>query len=216
MIKLTDVLDDIIGGNPLLQLGLHHDLFNLTQTARYLHPLVETKAGKDVTVGALTMALSRLQKEAQKQRLHRDSYDIEKISMHTNLSALTYTKTDGAQAGVRKLHSAIQKKNGYMTMTEGTAQITVILESQFAPIARKFISQRPRSCIHHIASIGVTFNEEYLQIPGFMYIILQQMMLLTINIIEVSSTFTELVLYINEQDLKTAFEALENLFVRSA
>ena len=113
---------------------------------------------------------------------------------------------------MHKLGSSVQKKNGYITISEGTNQITIILDSKFRSLSRSAISQRPRYAHDHIAAVGVTFSEEYLKVPGFMAVILQQMMLLNINIIEVSSTFTELVLYIEEKDLKLTFDALHGLF----
>lgn len=87
-------------------------------------------------------------------------------------------------------------------------------ETQGYSLARTLIDQKLRFIHHAVSSIGVTFDEEYLTIPGFIYIILQQMMPLNINIIEVSSTCTELVLYIDEKDMKIAYEALEASFIK--
>ena len=132
--------------------------------------------------------------------------------MQTGLSTFTFTRTPETHAGVHKLYNAIQKKNGYITISQGSGQITVIIESRFKENVRDAISARPRFNHKNIAAIGIAFDEKYIEVPGLIYVVLQQMMLLNINIIEVSSTFTELVLYVSEADLKTAFEALEVLF----
>ena len=213
MLKITDAISSIISENPLLQFGLQHRLLNLSQTASYLKPLIETKAKKEVSVNALTMALSRFQRNMKKKRLQRESYRIDQVSMHTGLSTFTFAKTMETSAGVHKLYQSIQKAHGYITIAQGTNQITVILDSRFASKVRQYVSARPRFRHENIASVGVSFDEKFIKVPGLIYIVLQQMMLLNINIFEVSSTYTELVLYTAEEDLKVAFEALEVLFV---
>ena len=215
MLKITDAIKSVVSENPLLQFGMQHRLLNLTKTAGYLKPLIEIKSKKYVTVSSLTMALSRFQSEIRKQSLQRESYRIDQISMHTGLSTFTFTKTPETHAGVNKLYQMVQSEHGYITIAQGTNQITVIIDSVFAEKVKKFISSRPRFHHKNIASIGVSFDEKFIRVPGLIYIVLQQMMLLNINILEVSSTYTELVLYIVEEDLKTAFEALQYLFCRN-
>ena len=214
MIKIADALTELISENPLLQFGLQHNLLNLSQTARYLEPLIETKVKKDITAAAITMALSRMQNETRKRKLQRDMYTIDRISMQTGLSTFTFAKTADAYARLRVLYASIQKASGFIVITQGTRQITVIVESKFAMRVKCVLSGRPLYSHKKVSSISASFDEKYLKIPGFIYIVLQQMMLLNINIIEVSSTFTELVLYIDEADLKIAFEALQVLFVK--
>ena len=46
----------------------------------------------------------------------------------------------------------------------------------------------------------------------FLYYILQQTTLQNINIIEISSTFTEIVLYVEEQDTKLTFDTVYESF----
>lgn len=212
MIRITDAIREVISGNPILQFGLQHRLLNLSQTAAYLKPLIETRAKKQVSVNALTMALSRLQRSIKKKGLQRENYRFDRINMQTGLSTFTFTRTPETHAEVHKLYNAIQKKNGYITISQGSGQITVIIESRFKENVRNAISARARFRHENIAAIGIAFDEKYIEVPGLIYVVLQQMMLLNINIIEVSSTFTELVLYVAESDLKTAFEALEVLF----
>ncbi len=214
MIRLHDTLRALVAENPLIQFGFRHGLLNLTKTAQYLKPLVEMRTKKGISVSALTMALSRLQREAAGGRLKRSTYHFDRINMHTSLCAYTFTISPETHKGVHRLYDAVQKANGYITISQGTSQITVIVQSQFQDRVHKLIGTRPRFTHTNVASVGIAFDETYVEVPGLIYIVLQQMMLLNINIIEVSSTYTELVLYVAEKDLKTAFEALEALFVQ--
>ena len=212
MIKLSDVLTDIVTGNPFLQFGLQHRLLNLSQTAKYLQPVVAAQAKKDVKASALLMALSRLQKDLKKTDLQREQFAFENIAIHGGLATFTYAKTEEVLKGAYKLHTTVQKENKYITISEGTSQVTIIVESTFSPLVRKLISQKPQFVHNNVSSIGIAFSKDYIAVPGLIYIIVQQLMLMNINIIEVSSTFTEFVLYIADEDLKMAFEALHSLF----
>ncbi len=212
MIRISDALRQMVHGNPLLQFALQHRLLNLRRTAAYLRPLVETKARKPVSIGALTMALSRLQIAEGKTSLQREMYRFDHIAIHTGLATFTFGKSSETHDGVQRLYAAVHEDGEYITIAEGTGQITVIVDADQAENVRKLIPQQPQYTHDRVASIGVVFGQKYLKIPGLIYIVLQQLMLLNINIIEVSSTFTELSLYVDEADLKPAFEALESLF----
>ncbi len=212
MLRIGDALRDMVQGNPILQFGLQHRLLNLRSTAAYIKPLVEAKTRKQCTESSLTMALSRLQRAETKTLLSRSVYHFDRVMMHTRLATFTYAKSKETHAGVQKLHAFLQRSGGYMTVAEGTSQITMILDVEQAVHVERLLLQQPLYRNEHIASVSVSFGETYLNIPGLIYIVLQQLMLLNINIIEVSSTYTELSLYIDEADLKTAFDALEGLF----
>ena len=214
MLKLADALGEIVAGNPLLQFGLQHRLLNLSKTASYLCPLIAVKTKKDVQESTVHMALSRLQRSSRKKGLHREEYEFKQITMQTGLSTYTFTRTEAAHAGVHKLYDEVQRRNGYMTISQGAHQITIIIESGYAASVKKHVTQRPRFIHENVSSVGITFDEKYLQIPGLIYIVMQQLMLLNINIIEVSSTCTELVVYIDDADIQSAFEALHYLFVK--
>jgi hypothetical protein len=158
------------------------------------------------------MALSRLQKREEKTGLQRTTYRFNRVALRTGLVTCTFGKSREAHAGVQRLYAAVHARGGYMTVAEGTGQITIIVDAEHAGKVRQIVGQKPQYQHDHVASVSVAFDERYLDIPGLIYIVLQQLMFLNINIIEVSSTYTELSIYVREEDVKLAFEALESLF----
>ena len=60
MIKISDAILAVIRGNTFLEFGVHHQLFNQTQLARYLQPFVAARSHKEPKASAIAMALSRL------------------------------------------------------------------------------------------------------------------------------------------------------------
>ncbi len=213
MIKISDVIKDIVTGNPFLQFGIQHKLLNLSQVTKYLRPIVAAKSKKEVTDSALLMAISRLQGEISNKDLQRDKFSLENISIHTGLATFTYVKTEASLRGAYKLHTTVHNANGYITISEGTNQITIIVDAKYSSLIKKLIRQKPQFAHENVSSVGITFSEEYIRVPGMIYMIIQQLMLMNINILEVSSTYTELAIYMANEDIKPAFEVLHSIFV---
>lgn len=214
MLRLADVIEDVCLGNPLLQFGLQHRLLNLSQVAAYIQPLLEVKAKKEVQTQTILMALSRLQKRMKKTSTEREDFRIKHLFIQSNLITNTFAKTPAIHSAAQEVYAQIQAKKGFIAISESIGEITLITEDQYESLIHDLIKAKPKFSHSHLSSIGVTFDEKYTTIPGFIYIILQQLLLLHINVIEITSTFTEIVLYIDEKDTKMAFEALHRLFVR--
>ena len=213
MIRLSNIITEVVNNNPLLKLGMHQRLFNLAQLARFIHPLVETRAKKGVSHSAIVMSLSRLQRSFSKDAIERSQFKIENLTITKSLMTCTYPKTHAVQNSIQTLHTEIRKLDGYLTLTAGTNQITIIIDEQNEKVIHKLVTTKPLNIQKNIASIGISFDEKYLQFPGMLYILLQQITLQNINIIEIASTSTEIVIYVEDKDAKIAFDTLFHLFI---
>jgi pyridoxine 5'-phosphate synthase PdxJ len=67
--KTSEALEQVIAGNPFLQFGLAHRLYNLSELAKIVQPIVEVRIGKTVQRTALVTGLSRLQKRFKRGSL---------------------------------------------------------------------------------------------------------------------------------------------------
>ncbi|MBI3618645.1 hypothetical protein HY213_01255 [Candidatus Peregrinibacteria bacterium] len=212
MLTLSAIVPEIVGSHPFLQYGVQHRIFNLSQLAKHIRPLVELRAKKHVTESAIVMALSRHQRRASKVGMRQEEFHIEKLTVHTGLCTFSYTKTDDLPRKVHQLHTAVLRKSGYITLSEGTREITVIVDAAYAPLVRTLVGPHPKYFHARIAAVGVHFSARYVDVPGPLCIILQQIWLQHINVREVASTLTEFVLYIDEANTKLAFDTLYQLF----
>jgi len=212
MLKITNAVRQMVEGNPLLQFGLHHRLLNLTQIARYIDPLIEARVKKEAGTSAIVMALSRLQKEMIRNAPQREDYNIKTIDIHTHLATFTYQKTTQTAREIHKLANSIQSKGGYISLSESMRETTVIIEKENLDVLHRTVTERSVHAHENISGIGIVFDEKYTRVPGMYYILLQQLLLQNINMIEITSTFTSLVLYIDERDTQLAFDTLYGLF----
>jgi len=215
MKKISDALREITQRNPLLQFGISHGLFNLSKLSKFLQKQIAARTQKEVQVSAITMSLSRLQRQAKKIAPQIQQFEVENILIYSDLFTMTFVKTPEVHQQIQKLYTAVQQQNGFMTLSEGGNQITIILENNFLDLTKPMITATPVYENLAVSSVGVRFAAKYLDIPGFLYIVLQQIVLQGINVVELSSTYTEFIIYIEKRNAKLAFETIFQCFSKS-
>jgi len=215
MLKISDAVREILAGHTLLSYGLQYKLFNLSQVARFIKPLVEARTQKEVQESAVLMNLSRQQdKLAQLSPLDLPEFFLDKLSIHSNLCSLTLAKSEASHRALNKLFPVIQERNGFLTITEGMSEIAVIVEDEFYDEVRTWLVEKPRLEHRPIASVTAKFSRRYLNTPGLLYRILHQVTIQNINLIEVASTATEFSIFIDQEDVELAFDSIYRAFVK--
>jgi len=213
MIKISEAIMEIINKSSILQFGFHYKLFNISQLSAFIKPQIQARVKKDIKTSAIAMNISRLQKRFSKCVPRHDEYKIENITAYSNLCTMTFTKTREIHKKINKFYEKIQANKGYITISEGVNEITIIFEQRFIQQSKNIIDERPKSRKDNVAAIGVKFNEKYAEIPGLIHFLIQHFTIQNINIIEISSTYTELFFYIDQNNAKLAFDTLFNRFM---
>lgn len=213
MKKVSDAVKSIVFDSAFLRFGFQYQLLNLTQLAKFIQPLVEARVKKEVTASAIVMSLSRLGKEMDwSDEDETGFFRIHNLVIHTELTILTLFKTPENHKEVNGLYRKIQKKEGIITVTEGLTEITVIFEAKHEEFAQTLLQGPPKRVDKDVGSLTVKFDDRYLDTPGFLYSVLRQVALQGINIVELSSTATEFILYLAEKDIQLAFDTLYRTF----
>jgi len=214
MRKLADALRDTIAANPLLEMGISDKLFNLTRLAEFIRPLLETRLQKTVRRSSVTMALSRLQARYQRIAPHaRREFFVDKISVFANLATQTFAKTPQTHAQITAVYGKAFDR-GYFAFSESTSEITVFYDRQLAPLVTAALTAAPKYKNTQVSAIAVTFSEELFTATGLLSLLMQKLNLQGINVIEISSTYTEIIFYLDDSDLRLAFNTLHRSFMR--
>lgn len=210
--KLSHALAEITSDNALLQTGLTHRLFNLSQLALFLKPQVEARVGSRVNSSAIVMALSRMQRTSHRLSIPELKIDVRHMSIHSHLFTATYAKNSELHTQINTLHKKLERSKSHFTVSEGMNEVTLIFEQEKRELAESIITQKPLYSTSKLASIGVRISARYLETPGFFYLLFQQLLLQNVNIVEIGSTATELILYLHEKDVELAFSTLYRRF----
>lgn len=215
MKKISEAVESTVGSHPALSFAFHHRLLNLTKLARFLHSSVEAQTHKGVSQSAILMSLSRLQRRWAKSRPQKSQpLVLDKVSIVSGLCSVTLAKTSTTHRELNRVFTAVQERNGFITVTEGLREITVIVEAENFDLLRKGLSSKPKIVNRNLASVGMSFSEKYLSVKGVLHQLLEQVALQNINVLEVASTATEFYIYVEEKDVEAAFAAIFHRFGR--
>lgn len=212
MFKISKAIEEIVEKNPVLTFVFHHKLINLTKTAEFIKPLIEARTKKEIKSSAILMCLSRYQKRYEKIKVSRENYKIENINVRSDLSTITFTLEDKVLNQINDLYNKLHMEGAYIVISRGTREITLILNSEFLEMVENHVGAVPKYKKSGIAAIGINFEEKYAEIPGLLYAVMQQIRLQNINIVEVISTYTELIIYVEKDQAKLSFDTIFQSF----
>ncbi|HEY4474004.1 MAG TPA: hypothetical protein VI957_02490 [Candidatus Paceibacterota bacterium] len=213
MLSIPKAVQSAIETDGFLHFGLANGVLNLSKTARFMKPLVETRTKKSVSVSAITMALSRLKVGKRLTNARFKAVKLEAIRVIKNLAEITYDKTGENIRALEKAEATLRRDGAFIVATLGTRELTVITEAEQVAVLRRFFPATPKVFVPDIVAVGVEFDEKYVPQVGMFYTLIQQLTFQNINIVEFSSTYTELVFYLHKKDLKLAFDTLYDQFM---
>ncbi len=213
MKSIPDAVRQTVETDGFLHFGLSNGILNLTKTAKFLRPLIESRTKKGVSLSALTMALSRLRLRKRKVNAYLKDVRLSALNVHKNLAEITYEKTTANIQALEKAEKEIRQKGAYLVITFGTGEITALVDMEYLSHVKKFIPATVKAEIHDLVAVSAQFDEKYIPHVGMVYALVQQLTFQNINIIEFSSTYTELVFYLRKKDLKLVFDTLYDQFM---
>jgi len=202
----------VVEADPALRLGLAQRLMNLSQVARHIHGSVAALTQKEVKQPAITMALSRLQADMPDPGQGPALRLADRLTVQRGLIVLSFQNTPSCHEGLTEVQGSVRSEGGYLTITEGIREITLITEGRLRGLVDQAVRQRPSRDASGVASISVALSRENLKTPGILYRLLQPLALLGLNLIEVTSTTREFHIYLPESDVMLAMEALYGAF----
>jgi len=214
MITIASAVEKIVRESPVLEEGLASGILNLSAAARVIRPQVEAEARKSVAEGAVIMALSRLAprlaiRAAGPRRVARQIRDV---TVRSNITEYTFHSSGGLLACQRRLLADVHGVgDAFVTFTQGPHEMTVMISGGLEPLVEKaFAGERRLARLTHLAAVGIHHTPKVVEMPGVYYSILKQLMWGGINVVELVSTYTELILVLNQRDVDRAFAILKS------
>lgn len=208
MLKLNEVLEQSIKQNPWLVFGIKNRLFNLTSLANFLKVNLEAKLKKQVSTSSILMALSRLQKRIDIQSSMLVDFKIKNLTLNLNLIVFSYYKNPQTHKVMGEFYAFLQSKREFVNLTEGVSEINIVFDAKFKDEFLDLVGKEYKYRKENLSALVLKFSEEYADCPGFLLSVVEKMFIQNVNLIEVSSTFTELILYVEKTQSKLAFDTL--------
>lgn len=217
MIKTSDVVKDTIYSSEIALAALGEGYLNLSAYAKSIRGEVEEEAKKEVSIGSIIVALSRLRRSLEKSKPLIPRVSAQDISVKSGLIEIAFDRTKDSLKKLRLLYGD-EKLNAtdFFVVTQGVGEVMIIaLEVVQSEVVRIYKPQKPKALIPNLVSITVRFKEEYIATPNIIYALLRNLALKRINIVEIVSTYTELTFIVSRESLEEAFSILHGIFKHS-
>lgn len=210
MKTVPQITEELISQKPFLEKALADNLINHSALAQTLKPQIEQQLMKKISPSSIIMALKRLSLAKVKSDNLALSHFVQDLIVRSNLYDYTYLNSVTLQT----LHQQLLKQIttiplSFLTISQGTFETTLIFNQQLKkPIDDLYYHEKNVFRSQHLSSITIKLTPQATTHPGTYYQILKTLAWENINVCEVVSTYTELNLLLDDQDVDRAFSLL--------
>lgn len=201
MIKIQSVVRDIIRADIEARAALLHGYMNLSQYAVRIRPKVESLSKKEATINGIVVALSRLKNELSAEASLMPEVAITNITTKLPLSEIIYENTRASLSELESLHKKLSmSREEFFTSTVSTAELSIVCSSGLAQKVLRHFKEKPKFTAHHLTAVAISFDKKHFDIPNTLFSLFSVVARARINIVEVISTYTELIFIVSEKD----------------
>lgn len=216
MIRISEAVHGLIKARPYLEFALQQGLINYSALARQIRPEVEARCLKPVTTSAVVMALKRLEPLLVSQfQATSVQGKLTDMIVRSGLVELTYANSPTLAQTVHKLLDTYHGvPDNIMTYTQGNFETSLVVSQSITTVIKQNL--KPEKLVKEIgnlASIAIKLDKTITTNPGSYYEVLKVLAWENINLIEIFSTYRELVILFNSQDIDEAFRVLKKYFM---
>lgn len=209
MIKVPDVVENILKNNDVALEALRSDLLNISAYAVAIQKQVETIAVKPVKKGTIAMALSRVAKKILVNTPPlKPHIIIQNIRVNGPFSLLAWDKTFDAQRKLSTLYPFVVSANDLPAITGGLNELLLFCLEDAKEKVLKHFGIKPKEVVDNLVGISVQFSKEYLETPNILYTLFSALAAKRINIVDIVSTRTELVFFVRKTDMEATVKVL--------
>ena len=209
MIRISEIISDIVAWQPFLEDALQNDYLNLTGFSEYIRSYVEERAGKPISAHAIKMALSRMNPPKQ-----LSPYSVRcnhnQVSTISGLSLMSILKSPNSQKIIWNLQSLKRGElNSYMAVIEWSREIDIFYDRTFSTIIEEYFPANLRILtMSGLSLCSLHLRDEEIYQKGLFYSVTKKLAFHDINIIQVISTYHELGVVVCDDDLRKTVTVL--------
>ena len=211
MSTISKIIEKEISSSPFLEESIAEDLINISSLARLLKPKVEETLGKEVKIGALVMAINRLEfnkYNSINKKIKDFMRALGDIIIRSNLNDYAFKNSATLATAQMKLMGASSKKaDGFCTISQGVYESNIVVSQSLEEDVNILFKNEER--IFETKDLSsVTLRLPSFNVPGAYYFLLKKIAWENINIYEVISTTNEITLIVSNEDIDRVFTLL--------
>jgi len=211
MVTISHIVEKMVKENPSLEISLAKDLISYSKLARFFRKEVEQELGKKVNDSAIVVALKRLKEKSEHLYERKGTFYAIEMNTTSNLMELTIGKTPNLSAIMKRLYEFSELQEGcILNAINGNHQTTFVFSERMESKVKNLIKdEKIVSELKDLAQLAIKFDQEMVDTPGFMVYVLKEITWNNINIIEIVSTYTELIVILEKKNLMKVYNILQ-------
>lgn len=213
MISVSDYVEKLLAKDSAIRELLNSNLLNTSQYAQLIQPQLEKALFRKVAQNSIVTALSRAKSKntiSKSQKLI-----INDIQIIYPITDLVFSRSNSPTQSIAGIYTQLaQNPNHYINLTVGNNEINVFINTRYRELIKtalqkeKLIFEKNDLC-----SINLKFDPSYIDVPGILYSVLRVLNWNQINLIEAVSTFSEITLFVEQQDSQILIELIRDEFI---
>lgn len=212
MIKIADVTKNLLKNDEIAFEAMRLGVLNFSAYADKILSQVEEISFKPVKKTTIVTALSRMAEEISDDQPLYQHIKLDDIVIKSPLCDVTFEKSQRVIEKVQHFREKMIKDNDFLTVTQGTSEVTIIIPEKLLPDLLAHFDTEPKAILRNLVGVGARFSDEYIPVPNVIYSIIRTLATRRINILEIVSTYTEISVIVAQDDMKKTLEALEGFF----
>lgn len=209
MKSIRQYIEEIVIENSFLEDALYYNYLNLSSFSEYIKPQLEKEMQKEITIWAIKIALSRIAKEKQKSSeniiFKPSNFYVKKWIEIINIPY----NSNIIEKITQILNKKVDKKEYYFSIIQWNSEINIIFCEEIREIIYEIIKdEKINISIKNLGAIWINLNERMLETKGMFYTITKKLAFAWINVLEIVSTYKEIMIFVDEKDIKVSLNLL--------
>ena len=202
--SLAQECRDVASRYPFVLDGLREGVVNYRAVARHIKPEVEDRVGRDVDIEAVTTAVRRYGEELQDDDDGEGARSVladSRVSLRGNVVSITATE-----------YGDLPDVEGFVHLVRGRDYTTVVVDDDEADAVGDAIEGEVVERVGDLTCITVESPDEIVDVPGVLTRMVSRFSSEEINIVDITSCYTETIIVVEKRDAVKALETLEETF----
>lgn len=212
MLNIQTAVETVLLEDIDARIALVSGYMNMSGYAQKIKTQVEESTKKPVTTNAIVVSLSRVKELLKNKESVIKDVKISNITTKLPLSELIYENTSANLAKLEQFHKKVSfKREDFFTTTISTTELNIVCSSSMASVVMDHFGQKPKFVAHNLAAIGISFDQKYFEVPNILFSLIATVARVNINIAEIVSTYTELIIIVHEKDFSKVVSLFSNI-----
>jgi len=202
--SLAQECRDTVSRYPFILDGLREGVVNYRAVARRVKPEVEETVGDEIDIEAVTTAVRRYGEELQEEDGDDGARSVladSRVSLRGNVVSITATE-----------YGDLPDVGGFVHLVRGRDYTTVVVDNEGADEVAEAVEGDVVERLDDLTCITVESPGEIVDVPGVLTRMVSRFSSEEINIVDITSCYTETIIVVEKRDAVKALETLEETF----